>query len=91
MIARSLSETLTEAAHAAVEPSDWERDQLAWNLPIAPRGGAITRELYRDQLGWEEFVATHFPKSRRHNLEAIVAYGAYRSRDRPATESAATG
>ena len=85
-----LSETLTEAARAAVEPSDWERDRVAWNLPRAPRR-ATTREPYRDQLGWEEFVAAHFPRSRRHNLEAIVAYGAYRSKDRPATESAATG
>jgi hypothetical protein len=89
MIARSLSETLAEAPPAAVEPSDWERDQVAWNLPRAPRA-AITREPYRDQLEWEEFVAAHFPNSRRHNLEAIVAYGAYRS-DRPGTESAATG
>ena len=90
MIARFLSETLAEAAHAAVEPSDWERDQVAWNLPRAPQG-AITREPHRHQLGWDEFVAAHFPRSRRHNLEAIVAYGAYRSLDRPATESAATG
>jgi hypothetical protein len=88
VIARSLSETLAEAAHAAVEPSDWERDRVAWNLPRAPRG-AIARESHRDRLGWEEFVAAHFPRSRRHNLEAIVAYGVYRSLDRPARESAA--
>lgn len=89
MIARSLSETHAAAEYAAVEPSDWERDQVAWNLPRAPQG-AITREPYPDQLEWEEFVAAHFPESRRHNLEAIVAYGAYRSMDRPATESAVT-
>ena len=89
MIARSLSETLAEAAHAAVEPSDWERDRVAWNLPRAPQG-AIAREPHRDQLGWEEFVAARFPRSRRHNLEAIVAYGAYRSLARRARESAAT-
>jgi hypothetical protein len=90
MIARSLSETLAEAEHAGMEPSDWQRDQVAWNLPRAPHG-AITREPYRDQLGWDEFVAAHFPESRRHNLEAIVAYGAYRSMDRPAAGSATTG
>ena len=92
MIARSLSETLAEATHAAVdpEPSDWERDRVAWNLPSAPQR-AIAREPHRDRLGWDEFVAAHYPRSRRHNLEAIVAYGAYRSMDRPATESAATG
>jgi hypothetical protein len=90
VIARSLSETLAEAAHAAVEPSDWERDRVAWNLPRAPQG-ATAREPHRVRLGWEEFVAAHFPRSRRHNLEAIVAYGAYRSLDRPATEAAAIG
>ena len=90
MIARFLSETLAEAAHAAVEPSDWERDRVAWNLPRAPRA-AIASASHRDRLGWEEFVAANFPGSRRHNLEAIVAYGAYRSMDRPTTESAATG
>ena len=89
MIARSLTEALADAAHAA-EPSDWERDRVAWNLPRAPQR-AITREPSGDRLGWEEFMASHFPKSRRHNLEAIVAYGAYRSVHRSARESAATG
>jgi hypothetical protein len=31
-----------------------------------------------DGLDWERFRAAYFPGSRRHNLKAIVAYGAYR-------------
>ena len=38
MAARSLTETLTEAARAAVEVSEWERDQEAWNLPRGQSG-----------------------------------------------------
>ena len=29
-------------------------------------------------LDWEAFSASYFPGSRRHDLQAIVAYGAYR-------------
>lgn len=29
-------------------------------------------------LDWQAFSAAYFPESRRHNLNAIVAYGAYR-------------
>ena len=32
LVARSLTETLDEAAPAAAQASDWERDQEAWNL-----------------------------------------------------------
>ena len=35
-VARSVTETLDEAAQAAVQASDRERDQEAWNLPRAP-------------------------------------------------------
>jgi hypothetical protein len=44
LAARSLTETLTEAARAAVEVSEWERDQEAWNLPRA-QGGPIGQEV----------------------------------------------
>ena len=37
-MARSLTETLDEAAQAAVQASDRERDQEAWNLPRASAG-----------------------------------------------------
>jgi hypothetical protein len=43
-------------------------------------GRSIT-ELQRDVpsgLDWEAFSAMYFPGSRRHDLHAIVAYGAYR-------------
>ena len=34
-------------------------------------------------LDWNEFSAEHFPRSRRHDMQALVAYGAYkRSRGR---------
>jgi hypothetical protein len=29
-------------------------------------------------LDWEEFVSAYFPETRRHNLQALVAYGAYK-------------
>ena len=41
-MARSLTETLTDAARQAVEASEWERDQNAWNLPRA-RGETSAR------------------------------------------------
>ena len=39
-VARSLAETLTDAAREAVETSEWERDQEARNLPRADGGPA---------------------------------------------------
>jgi hypothetical protein len=29
-------------------------------------------------LDWQAFSAAYFPGSRRHNLKAMVAYGAYK-------------
>ena len=52
-MARALTETLTEAARAAVEVSDWERDQKAWNLPRA-QGEAIAREADTDTESAQE-------------------------------------
>ena len=40
------------------------------------------------ELDWAAFRARRFPGSRRHDLEAIAAYGAYRHGD-PVTEGAA--
>ncbi len=31
-----------------------------------------------DGLDWQRFSATYFPGRRRHDLEALTAYGAYR-------------
>jgi hypothetical protein len=38
-VARSLNTTLTEAARAAVQAREWERDREAWNLPHAKDAG----------------------------------------------------
>ena len=34
---------------------------------------------YRDRLDWDGFRDLYYPDSRRHNLEAVVAYGSYKS------------
>jgi hypothetical protein len=45
-----------------------------------------------EDLDWQHFRAAHFPGSGRHDLKAIVAYGAYRrslaAGDQPASEAA---
>jgi hypothetical protein len=38
-------------------------------------------------LEWQSFSARYFPGRRRHDLEALTAYGAYRRRSRPPPES----
>jgi hypothetical protein len=70
---QSPAETLTEAAQADVTADHQERDREAWNLPRASTDGA-----YRAPLDWDGFRDLYYPDSRRHNLEAIVAYGAYK-------------
>jgi len=56
-------------------------------------GGPVEdrRTSVRD-LDWESFRSAYFPGSRRHNLEAIVAYGAYKrspvARDQHTSETA---
>ena len=74
---QSLAETLTEAAQAAAKAEHLERDREAWNLPRA-RGETASRATHRDGLDWNGFRDLYYPDSRRHNLEAIVAYGSYR-------------
>ena len=61
-----LPETLTEAARAA-----------AWNLPRAATE-TVSRGTHTDGLDWNGFRDLYYPDSRRHDLQAIVAYGAYR-------------
>jgi hypothetical protein len=67
----------TEAAQAALEADHLERDREAWNLPQAPVE-AVSPGVHRDGLDWDGFRGLYYPDSRRHNLEAIVAYGAYK-------------
>ena len=74
---QSLAETLTEAAPGAVTADHLERDREAWNLPRAPEETA-SQGTHPDGLDWNGFRDLYYPESRRHNLEAIVAYGSYR-------------
>ena len=40
--------------------------------------GVTTRARVPDGLDWRSFSAASFPGRRRHDLEALTAYGAYR-------------
>jgi len=53
------------------------RRREAWNLP---RVSATTA--HPDGLDWDHFRDLYYPDSRRHNFEAIIAYGDYRSTSR---------
>lgn len=74
---QSLTEPLTDAAQAASKADYLEGDREAWNLPLASIE-SVPYEPYQDELDWDGFRDLHFPGSRRHNLKAIVAYGAYK-------------
>jgi hypothetical protein len=70
-----------------------ERDRAAWNLPRQPVGLKLVPapdadDLDRDAnvqpvLDWQGFLARYFPGRRRHDLEALTAYAAYKSSQRP--------
>ncbi len=54
-------------------------------LTVGRRGAPTTRALAAasredipEGLDWQAFTAAYFPGRRRHDLEALVAYGAYR-------------
>lgn len=74
-----MAQSVTERERAPASPSaaDVQRDDEAWNLPrLSVKTGE--QATVRDRLDWEGFVEARFPGTRRHNLEAIVSYGAYR-------------
>ena len=48
------------------------RTALAHDLPAAGIG---------EKLDWDAFSALYFPGRRRHDLDAVAAYGAYRQGD----------
>jgi hypothetical protein len=74
---QSLTERTTEAvAQAALDADHQERNREAWNLPRAAQ--TVSHWTHRDGLDWHEFRGLHYPNSRRHNFEAIVAYGMYK-------------
>jgi hypothetical protein len=91
------------AGPAEVSAADRERNRVAWNLPRQPGPYAtanvgVTREPVlataaedRDtaqRLDWYGFLSKYFPGRRRHDLEALTAYGDYRS-SRPVAEPSA--
>lgn len=83
---QSLPEARSEAVRVAAA-ADLELDRVAWNTPRRPGEPAL--ETCRGGLGWAAFSAEYFPRTRRHHLPAIVAYGAYRLSE-PADEQAAS-
>ena len=64
-------------------PGHRKRRRKAWNLP------QTAKTAHPDGLDWDRFRDLYHPKSRRHNLEAIVAYGAYKRTPRPHRQSEA--
>jgi hypothetical protein len=38
----------------------------------------VTTTVVSKELAWREFSAAYFPGRRRHDMEALTAYGAYR-------------
>jgi hypothetical protein len=71
-----MAQSVTRPAVSAV---DQRRDDEAWNVPrrSSERAGRATAPA---GLDWVEFVDAYFPGTRRHNLEAVASYGAYRRR-----------
>ena len=72
-----LTRPLAGAAQAALKADHLERDRVAWNLPRDPVE-IVSYEESRDGLDWDNFRDLYYPDSRRHDFEAIVAYGAYK-------------
>jgi hypothetical protein len=75
---KTLIERPTEAAsQAAVNADHRERDRKAWNLPRASVRTAPRRR-HRDGLDWDSFRDLYYPSTRRHDFDAILAYGNYK-------------
>jgi hypothetical protein len=80
---QSPTATLTQSAQAAVRADHLARDREAWDLPRVPVTAAA-RGAGQRGLDWEGFRDLYYPDSRRHDFEAVVAYGAYRKSTTPA-------
>lgn len=74
-----MAQSVTAYARPAVTADDQRRDDEAWNVPrrSSERAGQAS---VRAGLDWVEFVDAYFPGSRRHDLAAVAAYGAYKRR-----------
>jgi hypothetical protein len=64
-------------------PVEAERRGSAVFEPTCPASDQLTSIVTSSALApagvdWERFSAVYFPERRRHDLEALVAYGAYR-------------
>ena len=77
---QSLTKRPTGAATEASLADQQERNREAWNLPRAAQ--TVSYGTHRDGLNWGEFRDRYYPNTRRHNFEAIVAYGAYKRSSR---------
>lgn len=90
-----MTRVLTAAERARIVA---ERERLAWNLPQpvarAPHVVPVARPTADaapagQRLDWQSFLALYFPDRRRHDFEALAAYGAYRSSGDPGDEDVA--
>jgi hypothetical protein len=88
-----LTAALAERAETVPRDGDSERNREAWNLPRGTADAASHHD--RGELEWADYLESYFPASSRHNLDAIAAYGAYRSSgvgsERPAAPLKAAG
>ena len=73
-------EPLTEAAQALRAAR--ELDRVAWNFPRNPPEN-VSHGAHGDALDWDSFRDLYYPDTRRHDLDAIVAYGAYKRSSLP--------
>ena len=87
-MAQSLETSPTPVRRGSSTAANWERDQKAWNLPRPMPVDTVSPGTAAEGLDWENFVATYFPRSRRHNLEALVAYSDYKRSVRSSDEHA---
>jgi hypothetical protein len=74
-----MSRAVTAAGHAELSGVDRERNREAWNLPRQPATTNGQASAVPAGLDWQAFLARRFPGRQRHDLEALTAYGAYRS------------
>lgn len=73
-----MTRVLTATERAEVLAAEGERNRDAWNLPRQPVRTKAHAAPGSQELDWKGFLAAYFPGSRRHDLAAITAYGAYR-------------
>ena len=65
-------------ADVAVSKSPASRDESKPAVPEDVVSAAARDEEIPAGLDWQAFSAAYFPGRRRHDLEALTAYGAYR-------------